>query len=70
MSFKTLTIKKEVYDELLKLKREGESFSDLLLRLARRAKNIDVLYKFGGAVDWGDKNKLIKEIYSRRFEKR
>ena len=70
MPFKTLTIKKEVYDELLKLKRKDESFSELLLRLVRRARNIDTLYKLAGSVDWIDKEGLLKEIYKRRFEER
>jgi predicted CopG family antitoxin len=33
---KTLTIKDEVYEKLLKLKRENESFSDVLERLISR----------------------------------
>jgi len=70
MPFKTLTIKKEVYDELLKLKRKDESFSELLLRLVRRARNIDTLYKLAGSVDWIDKEGLLKEIYKHRFEER
>ena len=70
MPFKTLTIKKEVYDELLKLKRKDESFSELLLRLIRRARNIDTLYKLAGTVDWVNKEDLLKEIYRRRFEVR
>jgi len=70
MPFKTLTIKKEVYDELLKLKRRNESFSELLLRLVRRARNIDTLYRLAGSVDWVDKEGLLKEIYRRRFEVR
>lgn len=70
MPFKTLTIKKEVYDELLKLKRRDESFSELLIRLVRRARNVDTLYRLAGSVDWVDKEGLLKEIYRRRFEVR
>jgi len=33
---KTLTIKDEVYEKLLRLKRENESFSDVLERLISR----------------------------------
>ena len=70
MTVKTLTIKKEVYEELLKLKRKGESFSDLLLRLAKKGRHIDILEEIVGTVEWEDKEKLINDIYSKRFEKR
>ena len=66
MPFKTLTIKKEVYDELLKLKRKDESFSELLMRLIRKVHNIDTLYKLAGTVDWVNKEELLREIYMRR----
>lgn len=66
MPFKTLTIKKEVYDELLKLKRKDESFSELLMRLIRRNRNIDTLHKLAGTVDWVNKEELLKEIFKRR----
>ncbi len=66
MLFKTLTIKKEVYDELLKLKRKDESFSELLMRLIRRNRNIDTLHKLAGTVDWVNKEELLKEIFKRR----
>ncbi len=38
-SFKTLTIKKSVYDELLKLKAPKESFSELFSRMAEKEKS-------------------------------
>ena len=66
MPFKRMTIKKEVYDELLNLKRKDESFSELLMRLIRRARNIDTLYKLAGTVDWVNKEELLREIYKRR----
>jgi len=55
---------------IIKVEEKGESFSDLLLRLARKARNIDILEDIAGTVDWKDKDKLINEIHSRRFEKR
>ena len=36
MSFKIITIKKEVYGKLVKLKKKNESFSELFKRLIRR----------------------------------
>lgn len=50
MAFKTLTIKEEVYKKLAARKREKESFSDLLERLAEKEKP-DIM-KFAGA--WKD----------------
>jgi len=36
MGFKTITIKDEVYNKLMKLKRPKESFSQLFARLAKK----------------------------------
>jgi len=46
MSFKTITIKKNVYEKLLTLKKKDESFSALFERLSN--KNIDALRKLRG----------------------
>jgi predicted CopG family antitoxin len=70
MAVKTLTIKKDVYEELLKLKRKKESFSNLLSRLARNANSIEVLEAIRGKVEWKNKDGLIEEIYAKRFERR
>ena len=40
MAVKTLTIKEEVYKKLVKLKRENESFSNLIERLIERKNSI------------------------------
>ncbi len=63
MTVKTLTIKEEVYNILKKLKKEDESFSDLLLRLAKQI-NGQNLEKFLGAWDIQDEEmeKINKEI--------
>ena len=35
---KTITIREEIYEKLVKLKREGESFSDVIERLLNKPK--------------------------------
>ncbi len=68
MAFKTLTVKEEIYKKLLSLKRENESFSDLFERLSKR--NISALKSLRGTMEFEDKEKMIKEIYKKREEKR
>ena len=53
MTVKTLTIKEDVYNVLKKLKKDDESYSDLLLRLANQI-NGQNLEKFLGAWDIND----------------
>ncbi len=45
MSVKSITIKEEVYMQISNMKREGESFSDVLERLVKR--KADVMDFFG-----------------------
>ncbi|MBS7635404.1 antitoxin [Candidatus Bathyarchaeota archaeon] len=54
---KTITIKDDVYKELLKLKREGKSFSDILIELLER-KRTDLTAFYGIFKD----RKLWEEI--------
>ena len=68
MTFKTLTIKKEVYEKLLSIKKDDESFSELFDRLSRN--NIDSIKKLRGAVEFKNKESMIKEIYGKRKERR
>ena len=68
MSFKTLTIKKSVYDKLLGMKKQNESFSDLFERLSNR--NIDALKKMRGTVEFKNKEALLKDLNKKRKEKR
>ena len=68
MSFKTLTIKKSIYEKLLSMKRKNESFSDLFERLSNS--NIEILKKMRGCNTYKDKDKMLKETYEKRKEKR
>ena len=68
MSFKTLTIKESVYEKLLGMKKENESFSDLFERLSKR--NIDTLKKVRGTIEFKNKEALLKDLYKKRKEKR
>lgn len=66
MPFKTITIKEEVYEELLKLKKKDESFSDMFKRFARREK--PSLDEFLGAWKMPNRewSKIKKELKKER----
>ncbi len=68
MAFKTITIKKSVYEKLLAMKHNDESFSELFERFSR--KNIDTIKKLRGTVEFRNKGVMMKEIYDKRREKR
>jgi len=63
---RTLTIRDEVHDKLLAIKREGESFSDLLLRLVEEQDTIQLLEQLRGTVDVPDTEHLLSEAVKRR----
>ncbi len=44
MPFKTLTIKKSAYDRLKRMKRKGESFTDVIVRITEKRVNLWDLY--------------------------
>jgi predicted CopG family antitoxin len=67
---KTITIKDDVYEKLVELKRNDESFSDLFLRLAECQNPRQLLVKLRGTVDFTDKDRLLSEIYAKRAERR
>jgi predicted CopG family antitoxin len=67
---KTITIRDEVYQKLLKVKREGESFSDLFERLIEGVNSLETLKKLRGCVELKDKEVLLKEVYAARAERR
>lgn len=67
---KTITIRDEVYRKLSKIKREGESFSELFERLAEGKDPLDTLKRLRGCVEFEDKEKMLGEIYEGRAERR
>lgn len=60
MSVKTITIRSDVYSLLVKMKREGESFSEVLLRLIE--KKSTTMDFFGALKDNPSMEELEKEI--------
>ncbi|MFH1100603.1 MAG: antitoxin VapB family protein [Methanobacteriota archaeon] len=68
MGFKTLTIKTTVYEKLLALKRENESFSDLFERLSKS--NTASLRKLRGCTEFRNKENMLKDIEKKRNERR
>ena len=67
---KTITIKESVYTDLINVKKEDESFSDLFERLIKSATPTEVLAKIKGSVKFKNKSKMLAEIYSKRAEMR
>lgn len=68
MGFKTLTISEEAYRKLRRLKAEGESFTDVVLRLSEGRANI--LRHAGGWSDMTGKEekelmKTLRDMWSR-----
>lgn len=67
---KTITIREDVYLKIKALKREGESFSDLLEELAENADPLETLRNLRGTMSFEEKEKILSEIYDRRKERR
>nr|MDO8082956.1 antitoxin VapB family protein [Candidatus Freyarchaeota archaeon] len=67
---KTISIRDEVYKKLLKIKREGESFSELFERLMEGMSSIEPLKRLKGCVEFKDKEKMLSEIHEGRTERR
>jgi len=68
MSFKTITIKKGIYEKLLAIKKDNESFSELFERLSNN--NVAALKKLRGCTTFENKEEILKDIYKKRKEKR
>lgn len=66
---KTVSLSEKAYNLLSAVKEDGESYSQLIMRLIKRKKNTDIL-KFAGAFkDNSDEWEEIENwIYSRRKE--
>lgn len=67
---KAITIKEEVYEKLKALKRENESFSDLLEGLADRADPRETLRELRGTMKFEKKDEILSEIDKKREERR
>jgi predicted CopG family antitoxin len=66
---KTITIKKSVYDELKRFKKENESFSELLDRLVKSQSKKDLIRSLRGSIEFEDKNDLLADLKKKRWEK-
>jgi len=67
---KTLTIRDEVYNKLLTIKREDESFSELFDRLADGPNPLETLRGLRGCVEFRDKERMLEELSAARAERR
>ena len=67
---KTLTIKTEVYEKLVKEKMPEESFSDLFERLLETASPAVLLKRMRGSVVWKNKDRMLEEIRAKRAGRR
>ena len=67
---KTITIKDKVYEKLKALKRENESFSDLLEGLTENSDPRETLRKLKGSMEFEKKEEILSEIGKKRKEKR
>jgi len=58
---KNIVLRDEVYDKLSKMKRKGESFSDVILRLLeeKREKSLEVLERYAGLLAESDLFEIV-----------
>ena len=67
---KTLTIRDQVYNKLVSLKRKDESFSELFERLVEGTASLESLRRLRGSVEFKNKQQMLAEIGARRTERR
>jgi len=70
MTFKTITIKEDIYKMLLSIKGTNESFSNFFERLVKSRSNIDKLRELRGSVEFKNKEALLRELSVKRRETR
>ena len=63
MAHKTLTISEEAYNALKKLKRDKESFSDVILRITKGTSLLEYVESTEFSQDLADR---IEEVYKER----
>lgn len=58
---RTIAVRDEVYELLLRMKREGESFSDVILRLIteRKSESIAVLEEYAGSLSESELEEIV-----------
>lgn len=67
---KTLTIRDQVYNKLVSLKKKDESFSELFERLVEGTASLESLRRLRGSVEFKNKERMLAEIEARRVERR
>ncbi len=68
MTFKTITIKENIYNMLLSIKGTNESFSNFFERLVKSRSNIDKLRELSGSFEFRNKEALLRELSKKREE--
>ncbi|MEM2089285.1 MAG: antitoxin VapB family protein [Thermoproteota archaeon] len=63
MGYKTISLSDEAYEKLASLKREGESFTDVILRLCSKSPK-KPLASFAGSwmMSEGEEKKIFREV--------
>ncbi len=60
---KTIMVRDEIYEMLSKMKRKGESFSDVIYRIImeRKKKSLEFFEKYAGALSESDLLEIVME---------